>query len=143
MATRDVLLRYRRTSQPAPGGGTLRLPTGGRQESRSGRTARGDSQRESPKGNHAPGKVVPACQELVESALAVDAWPVADQSMVIFGPVVLSQTFSQTPAVWELGPVLFAARHGRKTRPAMMAKLGEYRALSTDLVESALSVHSC
>ena len=28
MATRDVLLRYRRTSQPAPGGGTLRLPTG-------------------------------------------------------------------------------------------------------------------
>ena len=49
-------------------------------------------------------KAVPACQELVESALAVDAWPVADQSMAIFGPVVLSQTFSQTPAVWELGP---------------------------------------
>ena len=60
--------------------------------------------RESPKGNHAPGKAVPAWQELVESALAVDAWPVADQSMGIFGPVVLSQTCSQTPAVWELGP---------------------------------------
>ena len=86
---------------------------------------------------------MPACQELVESALAVDAWPVADQSMAIFGACGPFANILPNTCCLGAGPVLFAARHGRKTRPAMMAKLGEYRALSTDLVESALSVHSC